>query len=160
MLKVYRNTILTAALFGAATLAACSSPAGQSTTAQSTARSSPVAVAAGYGRNDFVGKWTCHWTDGRYSIVETSTIRADGTSIGSGSAYGHSTATYELSWSYAPSGPSTGTMSSTNAAFAPPHFSATASVKWLSHDHYTMVTRTDVPNAESVGSKMDCTRAQ
>ena len=138
MLKVYRNTILTAALFGAATLAACSSPAGQSTTAQSTARSSPVAVAAGYGRNDFVGKWTCHWTDGRYSIVETSTIRADGTSIG----------------------PSTGTMSSTNAAFAPPHFSATASVKWLSHDHYTMVTRTDVPNAESVGSKMDCTRAQ
>lgn len=152
---------LIAAFLVMGALAACSAPANRSAQSASSSGSAQSASApgpAGYARSDLVGSWKCNWTNGRYSVVETSTIRADGTSVGNGSAYGHTTPTYETSWSYTPSGPSSGTMNSNNTAFAPPHYSATASVTWMNHNHFAMVTLTDHPNVSSVGSRMDCTR--
>jgi hypothetical protein len=126
--------------------------------AQRNAQQAAQAMHGGYGSGDFAGNWTCNWTNGKYSMVDSATIRSDGTAVGNGTVYGHTTPTYETSWSYAPKGPTSGTMSVNNLAFAPPHYSETGSVNWLGPNRYTQVTLTDNPNVKAIGSRMDCTR--
>jgi|HubBroStandDraft_6_1064221.scaffolds.fasta_scaffold796126_2 hypothetical protein len=144
-----RTSFFVAAII-AITLTACATQA-----TRSAAQTAAPAPLTGYASSNFVGQWTCNWTNGKYTVVDTATIRADGTTVGYGTAYGHQTPTYENSWSYAPSGATTGTMSSKGATYT-----ETSSVNWLSPNHYTMVVLTDVPNTSSVGAKMDCTRTQ
>lgn len=114
--------------------------------------------AHAYNRADFVGTWTCDVTNGQISVVTTSTMRGDGTAIGRGTAYGHTTPAFESSWSYAPSGPTAGTLRTDNMRFPPPHYVATAAVTWDTHDHFAMHTVSDT-NPGGIGSKMDCKRA-
>ena len=112
-----------------------------------------------YGSKDFVGDWTCQASNGQISVVTTSTVRADGTAIGRGTAYGHTTPLFESSWSYTATGPATGLMHHDNLRFPPPHYAATAAVTWHDRDHYSAVTKSDT-NPGGVGSRVECRRSR
>ena len=140
-------------------LAGCSGQPKEPQASQPSQQATQIAAMAHpYGSSDFVGTWSCTVTNGKVVVMATSTIRADGTTIGYGTAYGHTTQTYQNSWSYAPAGPSMGTMSANNMKFAPPHYTETSSVSWKGPDRFVMVTKTDTPNTAAIGTVTDCTR--
>jgi hypothetical protein len=112
-------------------------------------------AVAGYTSRDLVGFWTCQWTGpSPYHVTEYRTVRSDGTSEGYGTVNGHTSPPYEGSWSYAPSGPTTGTVSAHNMAG-----SNTRSVKWRSPNRYTQVVLTDTIGTD-IGNTADCVRGQ
>jgi len=160
-MKLFRSTGFTAVTIVCLALVLSACTAQQQHTAQQAAQPAQQAAQpahAAYSSGDFIGNWTCQVTHGgRYLVTATSTMQANGTAVGYGTRYGHRTPTYENSWSYAPSGPTAGTMSANNIAFAPPHYTETSAVTWMGPNRYTMVALTDT-NAQGIGTKADCTR--